>query len=200
MITKAQLLQCAITKFTRFGSKHVTLDDLATELGISKKTIYSFFKNKEDLVTSSLESLLNEYKEDINGIVNNNGKDPVLCVILIYRRGFEYLKYFKPSFIFGLQKYYPKASLLFDNFIEELAHKTIQDLLIEAQLKGDIRPEINIELIVKIYFFRIDNLVFKENNLFEIYTKDMLFKHLVLYNLKGIVSNDYSNTHLENIF
>ena len=200
MITKAQLLQCAINKFTRFGSKHVTLDDLATELGISKKTIYSFFKNKEDLVTSSLESLLNEYKEDINGIVNNNGKDPVLCVILIYRRGFEYLKYFKPSFIFGLQKYYPKASLLFDNFIEELAHKTIQDLLIEAQLKGDIRPEINIELIVKIYFFRVDNLVFKENNLFEIYTKDMLFKHLVLYNLKGIVSNDYSNTHLENIF
>lgn len=196
MITKTQLLQCAITKFTRFGSKHVTLDDLATELGISKKTIYSFFKNKEDLVKSSLESLLNEYKTDINRIVNSNGKDPVLCVILIYRRGFEYLKYFKPSFIFGLQKYYPKASLLFDNFSEELAHKTIQDLLIEAQIKGDIRPEIDIELIVRIYFFRIDNLVFKDNNLFEIYTKEVLFKHLVLYNLKGITSDNYTNKYL----
>ncbi|AXO80575.1 TetR/AcrR family transcriptional regulator [Olleya aquimaris] len=196
MITKTQLLQCAITKFTRFGSKHVTLDDLATELGISKKTIYSFFKNKEDLVKSSLEILLNEYKTDINRIVNSNGKDPVLCVILIYRRGFEYLKYFKPSFIFGLQKYYPKASLLFDNFSEELAHKTIQDLLIEAQIKGDIRREIDIELIVRIYFFRIDNLVFKENNLFEIYTKEVLFKHLVLYNLKGITSDNYTNKYL----
>ncbi|WP_054852452.1 TetR/AcrR family transcriptional regulator [Olleya sp. ITB9] len=196
MITKTQLLQCAITKFTRFGSKHVTLDDLATELGISKKTIYSFFKNKEDLVKSSLESLLNEYKTDINRIVDSNGKDPVLCVILIYRRGFEYLKYFKPSFIFGLQKYYPKASLLFDNFSEELAHKTIQDLLIEAKVKGDIRPEIDIELIVRIYFFRIDNLVFKENNLFEIYTKEALFKHLVLYNLKGITSDNYTNKYL----
>lgn len=196
MITKTQLLQCAITKFTRFGSKHVTLDDLATELGISKKTIYSFFKNKEDLVKSSLESLLNEYKTDINRIVNSNGKDPVLCVILIYRRGFEYLKCFKPSFIFGLQKYYPKASLLFDNFSEELAHKTIQDLLIEAQVKGDIRPEIDVELIVRIYFFRIDNLVFKENNLFEIYTKEVLFKHLVLYNLKGITSDNYTNKYL----
>jgi len=196
MITKTQLLQCAITKFTRFGSKHVTLDDLATELGISKKTIYSFFKNKEDLVKSSLESLLNEYKTDINRIVNSNGKDPVLCVILIYRRGFEYLKYFKPSFIFGLQKYYPKASLLFDNFSEELAHKTIQDLLIEAKVKGDIRPEIDIELIVRIYFFRIDNLVFKDNNLFEIYTKEVLFKHLVLYNLKGITSDNYTNKYL----
>ncbi len=60
MITKAELLKCAITKFTQCGSKHVTLDDLASTLGISKKTIYTFFKNKEDLVSASLESLLNE--------------------------------------------------------------------------------------------------------------------------------------------
>ena len=92
MITKAELLKCSIDKFTQFGSKHVTLDELAHELGISKKTIYTFFDNKEDLVTSSLESLLNEYKEDINRLINSNGKDPILCVILIYQRGFEYLK------------------------------------------------------------------------------------------------------------
>ncbi|WP_339666832.1 TetR/AcrR family transcriptional regulator [Maribacter arcticus] len=60
MVTKAELLAYSITKFTQFGSKHVTLDELANELGISKKTIYTFFDNKEDLVTSSLESLLNE--------------------------------------------------------------------------------------------------------------------------------------------
>ena len=100
MITKAELLKCSITKFTQLGSKHVTLDDLASSLGISKKTIYTFFDTKEDLVTASLENLLNEYKEDINGIVNSNGKDPILCVILIYQRGFAYLKYIKPLFSF----------------------------------------------------------------------------------------------------
>ena len=51
MITKEELLKCSIAKFTQYGSKHVTLDELAKELGISKKTIYTFFKNKEDLVT-----------------------------------------------------------------------------------------------------------------------------------------------------
>jgi len=197
MITKAQLLKCSIAKFTQYGSKHVTLDELANELGISKKTIYTFFKNKEDLVASSLESLLNDYREDINRLIISNGKDPILTVVLIYRRGFEYLKYFKPSFLFGLQKYYPKANLLFNNFSEELAHKTIQNLLAEAQLKGDVRPEINIQLIVKIYFFRIDNLVFKENNLFELYRKVELFDHLVIYNLKGIISDNYSNPYFE---
>lgn len=198
MITKAELLKFSIAKFTQFGSKHVTLDDLANELGISKKTIYSFFKNKEDLVASSLEGLLNEYKEDINRMVNsNNGKDPILCVMLIYQRGFRYLKYFKPSFLLGLEKYYPKASLLFNDFVEVLSNKIIYNLLKKAQEVGDIKQEINIELIVKIYFFRIDNLIFKDNNLFELYSEEELFKHLVVCNLKGIISNGYSNAYFQ---
>jgi len=197
MITKTELLKYSITKFTQFGSKHVTLDDLAAELGISKKTIYTFFDNKEDLVTCSLESLLNEYKEDINRLINSNGKDPILCVILIYQRGFEYLQYFKPSFLFGLEKYYPKASLLFNNFVEELSNEIVYPLLKQAQELGDIKKDINLELVVKIYFFRIDNMIFKENNLFELYPKELLFKHLVVYNLKGIISSHYSNSYFE---
>lgn len=197
MITKAELLKCSIDKFTQFGSKHVTLDELAYELGISKKTIYTFFDNKEDLVTSSLESLLNVYKEDINRLINSNGKDPILSVILIYQRGFEYLKYFKPSFLFGLEKYYPKANNLFNEFIEELSNDIVCNLLKQAQETGDIRKEVNLELVVKIYFFRIDNLVFKKNNLFESYGKEELFKHLVIFNLKGIIARNYSNSYFE---
>jgi len=197
MITKAQLLKVSIEQFTQFGSKHVTLDDLANELGISKKTIYTFFDNKEDLVTSSLESLLDEYREAINEIVTNTSNDPILSVILIYKRGFEYLKYFKPSFLFGLEKYYPKASRLFDDFLEELANTIAYKLLKQAQADGSIRKEVNVELIVKIYFFRIDNLVFKEHNLFESYGKEELVKHLVIFNLKGIIANHYSNSYFE---
>ncbi|WP_299108870.1 TetR/AcrR family transcriptional regulator [uncultured Winogradskyella sp.] len=197
MITKAALLKCSIEQFTQFGSKHVTLDDLANELGISKKTIYSLFKNKEDLVTSSVESLINEFKEDINRVINSNGKDPILSVILIYQRGFEYLKYFKPSFLFGLEKYYPKANTLYHNFIEELSNSIVLDLLVKAKEAGSIRKDIDVELVVKLYFYRVDNLVFKRDSLFESYTEEALFKHLVIYNLKGIISSDYSNSYLE---
>ena len=197
MITKATLLKCSIEQFTQFGSKHVTLDDLANELGISKKTIYSFFKNKEDLVTSSLETIINEYKEDIDRIIISNGNDPVLSVMLIYQRGFQYLKYFKPSFIFGIEKYYPKANKLNKDFIEKLANSIVLDLLKKGKALGDIKKDIDVELVVKIYFFRIDNMVFKKDNLFETYSEEELFKHLVIYNLKGIISSDYSNSYLE---
>lgn len=197
MITKSELLQCAIAKFTKFGSKHVTLDELAQELRISKKTIYSFFKNKEDLVVTSIETLLNEYKEDINRIVSVNDNDPVLSVIFIYKRGFEYLKYFKPSFIYGLEKYYPKAYKLFNSFSEDLAQNTICNLLKKAQKQGDLIPELDIDLLVKIYFSRVDNLLFKSNNLFEMYSKETLLKHMVIYNLQGVVSKSYTNSFFE---
>ncbi|MFY0712282.1 TetR/AcrR family transcriptional regulator [Seonamhaeicola sp. NFXS20] len=197
MITKTELLNYAKTKFTQFGSKHVTLDEIASDLGISKKTIYSFFKNKEDLVAGSLEMLLKEYEENINSIITSYSNDTVLCVILIYKRGFEYLKYFKPSFLFGLKKYYPKANKLFEDFIENLSKNTILSLLKKAQEQGHIKPEVNLELIVKIYFFRVDNLLFKNNNLFELYGEDTLFKHFVLYNLRGIISKQYFNPYLK---
>jgi len=197
MITKDDLLQCAIVKFTQFGSKHVTLDDLAKELGISKKTIYTFFKNKEDLVTSGVESLLNEYKGDINRLINSNSTDPILSVILIYKRGFEYLKYFKPSFLFGIEKYYPKANKLYQDFIEELSVDIISDLLTKAKKSGAIRNDVNVTLVVKLYFYRVDYLLFKEGDLFKSYTETELFKHLVIYNLKGIISSTYSNSYFE---
>ena len=197
MITKAELLKHAITKFTQCGSKHVILDELASALGISKKTIYSFFKNKEDLVTASLDSLLKEFREDIDGIVNSNGKNPILCVILIYQRGFEYLKYFKPYFLFGLEKYYPKASTVFNNFVEELSNNIVYNLLKQAQEAGNIKEDVNLELIVSIYFLRIDKLIFKKNNLFETYPEEELFNHLVVYNLKGIITSNYSNSYFE---
>ncbi|WP_047548611.1 TetR/AcrR family transcriptional regulator [Psychroserpens sp. Hel_I_66] len=197
MITKEELLKYSVNKFTQFGSKHVTLDELANELGISKKTIYTFFDNKEDLVTSSIESLLNDYKKDINSLIASNGKDPILCVILIYKKGFEYLKYFKPSFLFGLEKYYPKAITLFNEFVDELSNRIVFELFKQAQESGSVKKEINLELIVRIYFYRIDNLIFKENNLSEAYPTEELFKHLVVYNLKGIITSNYSNSYFE---
>lgn len=197
MITKAELLKNAITQFTQLGSKHVTLDELAKMQGISKKTIYNYFENKEDLVAASVETLLDDYTEEINHIVTTNNNDPILCVVLIYKRGFEYLKYFKPSFIFGLKKYYPKAHTLFETFRSNLANNITFNLLKEAKKKGFIRQDVDLKLIVLLYFLRIDNVAFKTNNLFELFSEEAMLKHLVVYNLRGITTNNYSNSYFK---
>ncbi|OYX25236.1 MAG: hypothetical protein B7Z06_07590, partial [Flavobacteriales bacterium 32-35-8] len=114
-MSKSELLECSITNFTKFGSKSFTLDELASEMGMSKKTIYNYFKNKEDLVSESVGFLIERIKHDMDSALLQQ-TDPIVKIIEIYRIGFEYFKCFKPSFIFGLKKYYPKASEVFETF------------------------------------------------------------------------------------
>lgn len=195
MITKKELLECAKANFTKFGSKRITLDELAKTLGISKKTIYVHFKNKETLVNKSVASLINDYKLDINDIVKNNANDDILTIILIYKRGFEYLRYFKPSFIFGLKKYYPKAYTTFDDFRKELAFSTILNLLKNAKEKGVILPNVNLKLVIELYFYKVESIAFSTDKLFAVYDSDIILKHLIVYNLKGITTKQYSNCY-----
>lgn len=194
MTTKSDLLECSILNFTQFGSKRFTLDELANSMGISKKTIYKYFDTKEDLVSQSLSYLLDKYLAEIEGIVKDTTEDPLVKIILIYTKGFEYLKYFKPSFLFGIKKYYPKADKVFNDFSEQLVHGTILSLLTEAQEKDYLQKQVQINLICDLYFLRIDNIAFKNDNLFDLYSNEVLLQHLIVFNLKGIVVDGYSNS------
>ncbi|MEZ4801339.1 MAG: TetR/AcrR family transcriptional regulator [Gelidibacter sp.] len=195
MTDKQDVLKCSVTNFTKFGSKRFTMDELANELGISKKTIYKYFESKEDLVAESVIFLIENFKDDIQTIVASQN-EPITSIILIYQKGFEHLKNFKPSFIFGLKKYYPKANTVFDDYRDSFTQTTIYNLLVEAKSAGIIKPEVNLNLFCELYFKRFEEIAFKNNNLFDIYSNHELLNHLIVYNLKGIVSEGYSNPYM----
>lgn len=196
MISKLELLEYSIDYFTKFGSKSFTMDELANKLGISKKTIYYYFNNKEELVTEGLCFILEKIKQQMDEVISNEN-DPILKVILIYEIGFSYLNSFKPSFIFGLKKYYPKANAVFEAFRDDVVNHKVRNLLEEAQRKKIIQQDVKIDLMCELYFLRVENIAFKQNNLFEKYATDVLLKHLIVNNLRGIVTTGYSNRIFE---
>jgi AcrR family transcriptional regulator len=183
--------------FTKFGSKQFTLDELASKLGISKKTIYQYFNSKEHLVSESLIGLLDQYMDEVEEILDVSETDAIEKIILIYKRGLEYLKDFKPSFLYGIKKYYPEADLAFNAFTEKLVNQIIYNLLQEAQTDNLIKSDVDINLITKLYFLRIDNILFKQNNLFEEHSVPDLLTHLIVYNLRGITVSNYSNAYFD---
>jgi len=196
MITKADVLKCSIKNFTQFGSKTVTLTDLSKLLGISKKTIYQYFDSKEDLVTQSVDTLLQNYQADIDAILGSC-HDPIECIILIYKRGFEIISNFKPSFLYGLKKYYPAASDLFDRFRAHLSSSILLNLLEEAQDEGIIESNINIELVTELNFTRLNNHAFKQGPMFDLYPAKTILYYLIICNLKGIVKPGYQHPLFE---
>jgi len=123
--------------------------------------------------------------------------DPLEKIILIYKRGFEHLKYVKPSFLYGLKRHYPRAFEQFEKFKENLVTEIIFKLLIDAKNKGFLKKDVNLELVCEIYFLRLDNVAFTETSLFDKYTEEDILHNLIINNLRGIVTAGYTNQFIE---
>ena len=196
MASRQEVLECSVVNFTTFGSKRFTMDELAAHLGISKKTIYKHFSSKEDLVIASIQYLIDEYNQTLENLIKNE-EDPISCIILMYEKAFEKLKYFKPSFIFGLRKYYPAANKIFDDFRDYFVKVKVFNLLESAQQKGYLVHDVNLELFCDLYFKRFEEIAFTNNNLFEIYSNKELLNHFIIYSLRGIAKQSYLNPYFE---
>ena len=60
MEVRQRILEVAIAQFARFGVRTITMEDLARQVGVSKKTIYQEFEDKKDLVKAVFETILIE--------------------------------------------------------------------------------------------------------------------------------------------
>lgn len=148
---KEKIIEKAGELFLKLGFKSVTMDEIANELGISKKTLYKYFNNKNTLVAETTTTLQSACLTIINDII--------LQGFNAIKENFEIKKIFKEMFqnassspIYQLKKYYPnihekamqKEMLLFSDCIKKNMEKGIA--------QGYYKKNINIELATQFYF------------------------------------------------
>lgn len=164
---KDKILEKSIDMFLNFGFKSVTMDDISNELGISKKTIYTHFKNKGNLVEETTMQLFEIISTGINCICELE-KNPIEELYAIKSFVMEHLKNEKSSPQYQLQKYYPDLYKTLK--IKQL--EVMQDCIIGNLKRGvaqnEYRKEIDFEFISRIYFNGINGIkdeeVFPHNN------------------------------------
>ena len=152
--TALSIIQNATQLFLTRGFKSVTMDDLAAEMGISKKTIYVNFRNKSDLVKAVAEHLFEVISSGIDEIRTQN-LNPIEELFVINDFVLVNLKNEGSSPQYQLQKYYPK---IHENFSERqftVAHECILENLKTGVNLGLFKKNINIEIISRIYFLII---------------------------------------------
>ena len=77
-----KILKTSLELFYKFGIKRVTMDDIAKELGMSKKTIYQFYKEKDDLVNQLCDSEMIKHEQIFEDLFQQS-KDPIKVARLI---------------------------------------------------------------------------------------------------------------------
>ncbi|MFN2261541.1 MAG: TetR/AcrR family transcriptional regulator, partial [Psychroflexus sp.] len=161
-------------------------DDLARELGVSKKTIYEFFNNKLDLVENVAVFIRNKIFDEINRVISKN-YDPIQEMFEIKNVVMRRLKNEKTSPQFQLQKYYP---VIYNNLkksqvckMEDCISHNIERGLAENYYRNDI----NKVFVCKIYISGMLNLkdeeLFKDSEL----TPKQLYEEFMKYHLRSIV-------------
>ena len=185
---KAKIISKSEELFLSVGFKNVTMDEIANAMGISKKTIYTHFSNKVELVRSVTFSILEYIHRNIEQI-NENAVNPIEKMYDINTFIMHYLRNERGSAQFQLKKYYPK---IFEQ-LELKKYKKMNSSVEKSLIKGIelnlFRGNIDVAFISRVYLVGMsgirDTNVFPENK----FDKSYLMESYLEYHLRAIVTD-----------
>lgn len=186
---REKIIHKAAELFLTLGFKSVTMDDIAHEMGISKKTIYVHFANKTKLVEAVTFELFETICDGIDGICDASN-NPIEELYDIKMFVMHHLKNEKSSPQYQLKKYYPQIhdALKIRQFAK--MHDSVSDSLQKGVDTKLFRSNINVDFISRMYFNGMMGI--KDDSIFpkEIYTMDYLMESYLEYHLRAIVTDN----------
>jgi len=194
---KDKILQKSADMFLNLGFKSVTMDDIAANLGMSKKTIYSHFSSKKKLVEASTFFVLEKVNETICSIIDAK-YDPIEETFTIKSMINNLLKNEKSSPSYQLQKYYPKIFKQVNDQQFEVLKSCIVENLKRGIVDGYYRENIDIDLITRFYFSGNINLTNQDLFPMDQYEMSSLKDTYLDYHIRAIATEKGLRT-LKNI-
>lgn len=162
MEVKEYIVEESDKLFCQFGFKSVTMDDIAKHLGMSKKTIYQHFSDKDELVNILIKEKLST--QDCNmEFCAARAENAIEELFFALKNIDELLSSMNPKLFYDLQKYHPKAWLAFKEFKEKNLGKCILLNLERGINEGFFRDEIKIDILVQMRLEQVD-LLFNHNH------------------------------------
>ncbi len=163
------------------------MDDVARELGISKKTLYQYVEDKNDLVAKVIEMEIAE-KTLLFGKTNNTGLNAVEDVFEVHRVVQQMIRDYNPATDYDLRKYYPELYAHIIKVRREYIYRNVIDNLKKGKAEGLYRLDFDDELIAKVQLSRVeatfDEKVFTHDELLS----PRLFKEIFVYHIRGIAN------------
>lgn len=146
MSQEERIIKGALDLFLQAGIKSVTMDDIAKHLGMSKKTIYHFFSDKNELVVKLVKNRLQEDEDQINAI-SESSANVIEEMIDMMKCSEEIFSRMNPIVFHDLQKYHPEAWQEFLNFKAVVIVKKLEELLIKGMQQGFIRKDVDVKIL-----------------------------------------------------
>jgi len=206
MEAKERILVKSHELFNRYGIRSVSMDDIAAQLGMSKKTLYQYFTDKDELVNAVFDGALKSNQGLC--IASREQRDNAIHeIFLSFDMVRDMLMNMNPSLIFDLQKYHPSAFKKYQLFKNEFLYKLIKSNLERGIEEELYRPEIDVEVLSR---YRLHSVmlsfnpeVFPEHKINFLQIEEELIEHFMygLATVKGQkLIQKYKNQRTKNKF
>ena len=179
---KDKIIEGAEKLFFQYGVRSVSMDDVARELSMSKKTLYQYFTNKEELVTEVARTHMIEEKREFQCIARNanNALEELFNISKCLR---EHMQDMNPALMYDLQKYHPEAWQHFLSYKNEFIRGSVIDNIRRGKAEGYYRSEIDENVIatirVEVIQMSFDQHLFPKSEFKMIDVQMQVFQHFV---------------------
>ena len=166
---KNRIISGAETLFLTYGVKSITMDEIAKNLGVSKKTIYQHVADKDDLVTQAVNLSLENQESQVD-LIHATAKDPIAEVLQLSEYIRSLFSNMNPFLLMEIQRYYPKAFESYLQFKEGCIINSLAENLKWGISLGYYRTQINIDIMSRLRMEQVEwgfnPRVFKEGKYF----------------------------------
>ncbi len=185
--TKQRIQKAANDLVMQYGIRSVSMDDIAANLGMSKKTIYQYFKDKDELVEAVVDDVIATNQYECNAD-RDKADNAVHEIFLVMDMMAEMFKTMNPSILFDMQKYHPAAFRKFMKHKNEFLFNVCTQNLERGVAEELYRPEIAVDILCR---YRVETMFIPFNPEFQRSLKHDLAKieeEIIVHFLFGLVS------------
>lgn len=151
MEVQERILDTAFSLFRQYGTRSITMDDIATRMGISKKTLYAHFVDKDDMVVHAIRRYLEIIQEEERTIISK-ADNAIEELFEIMNMMDEKLRNMNPVIMLDLQKFHSRAFLVFQEYRNSSLRTTIRTNLERGIREGLYRKDLDVNILTQ---FRI---------------------------------------------
>lgn len=158
---KERIISHAEERFLSAGFNKVTLDELSSELGISKKTMYKFFPSKEDLVRTMMRMLMRRVERTVTSLTES--EKPVLhklaeLMLFLGKMAGRISRAFQTD----VQRFAPVLWKELDKFRTEMISTRVARIIKEAKEAGKFRSDVSEEVVMMMFLNSVQSIVTPE--------------------------------------
>ena len=185
--TKQRIQKAAHDLVMQYGIRSVSMDDIAANLGMSKKTIYQYFKDKDELVEAVVEEVISTNQCACKADIDRS-ENAVHEIFLVMEMMAEMFKTMNPFILHDMQKYHPSAFSKFKKHKNEFLYNVCTQNLLRGVKEELYREELAVDILCR---YRVETMFIPFSPEFQQSLKHSLGKieeEILMHFLFGLVS------------